>query len=111
MTSPKKPGVAFWASVIAVVALLYAISFGPACWLTAQPWENGVRNDGWDMPPRWMLIYQPFGMILTKRDSPIKTAVNWWATVGVKPGASTIVPFGLGRYDYVGASRPNAQLK
>src|SRR5262245_3874977 len=31
----KKPGVAFWTSIILVVLLLlaYPLSFGPACWL------------------------------------------------------------------------------
>jgi len=29
----KKPGLAFWATVVVVVALLYPISFGPACWI------------------------------------------------------------------------------
>jgi hypothetical protein len=34
MTSDrKKPGVAFWATVVVVVALVvYPLSFGPACW-------------------------------------------------------------------------------
>ena len=37
MSEPrKKPGVAFWATVVVVVALAYPISFGPACWLTSR---------------------------------------------------------------------------
>ena len=38
MTSDrKKPGVAFWASVVLVVALVgYPLSFGPAVWLAAR---------------------------------------------------------------------------
>jgi hypothetical protein len=37
MTSRKKPGLAFWATVVvAVVLLLYPLSFGPACWLFAN---------------------------------------------------------------------------
>jgi hypothetical protein len=31
--SRNQPGVAFWATVVVVVALIYPISFGPACWL------------------------------------------------------------------------------
>ena len=31
-----KPGVPFWATVVVVVALLYPISFGPACWLASR---------------------------------------------------------------------------
>jgi hypothetical protein len=35
MNEPKKkPGVAFWATVVLVVALVaYPLSFGPACWM------------------------------------------------------------------------------
>jgi hypothetical protein len=33
MVDRKKPGVAFWAAVVVAVALLYPLSFGPACWL------------------------------------------------------------------------------
>jgi hypothetical protein len=36
MTSHKKPGVAFWATVVVVVVLLYVASFGPACWLNER---------------------------------------------------------------------------
>ena len=32
MTDRKKPGVAFWASVVVVVPLLYVLSTGPAIW-------------------------------------------------------------------------------
>jgi hypothetical protein len=33
----KKPGLAFWATVVLVVVLVaYPLSFGPACWLTSH---------------------------------------------------------------------------
>src|SRR5262245_50887509 len=32
----KRPGVAFWATVVAVVVLVYPLSFGPACWITSR---------------------------------------------------------------------------
>jgi len=35
-SSCKKPGVAFWATVVVVVGLAYPISFGPACWITSR---------------------------------------------------------------------------
>jgi hypothetical protein len=112
MSEPKKkPGVAFWASVVVVALLAYPLSFGPACWLTAQPWQNVFNNDGWDMPPRWMQIYRPFGVILNEGDSPIKSAVNWWATFGIKRTSCAVVPIGFGRYDRAAASPPNAEFK
>jgi hypothetical protein len=37
MTDRKKPGVAFWATVVVVVVLMaYPLSFGPACWLVSH---------------------------------------------------------------------------
>ena len=68
MTEPrKKPGVAFWATVVVVLLLAYPVSFGPATWL----YDNGgipasaegaledfyepviwARDD--DASPRWL---------------------------------------------------------
>ncbi len=36
MTSGKKPGIAFWATVVLVLVLAYPLSFGPACWITSR---------------------------------------------------------------------------
>jgi hypothetical protein len=37
MTSRKKPGVAFWATVALVVVIVgYPLSFGPACWISSH---------------------------------------------------------------------------
>jgi hypothetical protein len=33
---PKKPGVAFWTTVNLTTILLYALSIGPACWLSSR---------------------------------------------------------------------------
>ncbi len=42
MTSRKQPGVAFWATVVVVVALAgYPLSFGPACWISARVQPTG----------------------------------------------------------------------
>jgi hypothetical protein len=36
-TDRKKPGVAFWATVVVVVLLVaYPLSFGPACWIARR---------------------------------------------------------------------------
>jgi hypothetical protein len=44
MTSDrKKPGVAFWASVVLVVGLLvYPLSYGPAWWIVPRLWASGL---------------------------------------------------------------------
>jgi hypothetical protein len=36
MTSPKKPGVAFWATVVVVIVAMYPLSMGPACWASSR---------------------------------------------------------------------------
>src|SRR5258708_35393274 len=37
MTPRKKPGVAFWTTVVMVVLLVgYPLSFGPACWIATR---------------------------------------------------------------------------
>jgi hypothetical protein len=110
--SRKHPSATFWATVAVVcLPLLYVLCFGPACWLTAQPWQNVIQNDGFDMPPRWMQIYRPFGIILNKGNSPAKNAVSWWATIGVKRTSCAVVPFGSGRHDRAAAAPPNAEFK
>ena len=42
MTDRKKPGVAFWLTVVALVALSYSLSFGPVCWITSRTGGNSV---------------------------------------------------------------------
>ena len=39
MTSRKKPGWAFWATVGLVGIVLYVLSMGPATWLINQDWS------------------------------------------------------------------------
>jgi hypothetical protein len=36
MTDRKKPGLAFWTTVVAVVVLAYPLSMGPACWASSR---------------------------------------------------------------------------
>ena len=36
MTSRKKPGVAFWATVVVVVIVIYAASVGPVYWIGSR---------------------------------------------------------------------------
>jgi hypothetical protein len=31
----RKPGVAFWSTVVLVAVLAYPVSFGPACWIVS----------------------------------------------------------------------------
>jgi hypothetical protein len=77
MTDRKKPGVAFWATVVVVVALVaYPLSFGPACWITSR------LNRGADLVPvvyrpiTWAMVAQP------QTDATIDRVIMWYAGVG-----------------------------
>ena len=81
--SRKKPGVAFWATVVVVVGLVaYPLSFGPVLWL--------ARRDR--LPTRATSIaYRP--LILEARrewvsDQPPRP-ILWWATVWDRPRMRT----------------------
>ena len=86
MSEPhKKPGVAFWATVVVVVGLiLYPVSFGPACWLASRtgigisalpeiyhPIVSRMGRAGTietsrsyaKVPPTWILHHRPSGII------------------------------------------------
>src|SRR5262245_36571618 len=76
MTSDrKKPGVAFWATVVVVVVLSYPISFGPTCWLVsldAMP-ESAVRAAS--------TVYAPLIRCAANERHSAAQALAWWASV------------------------------
>jgi hypothetical protein len=81
MTSRKQPGVAFRATVVAVVVLVaYPLSFGPACWwfATSEDFGDGVVDE---CAPR---LYWPIGWLGRNGPERLKNAVNWYATIGVE---------------------------
>jgi hypothetical protein len=64
----KKPGVAFWATVVIVVVLIgYPVSFGPACWLSSR------FTRGADLLP---LVYRPITWIMERGSSEFKIAMR-----------------------------------
>jgi hypothetical protein len=85
----KKPGVAFWATVVVVVVLIgYPLSFGPACWLTSQlPGPTGFTQP----PPRGMCIYGPFVRHIDPT-TPTGRANLWWIRLGMPKGTLVKVP-------------------
>jgi hypothetical protein len=70
-TDPKKPGVAFWATVVVVVALVaYPLSYGPAYWLA----DNVL--------PRWAYhkveaFYLPLTIVMVQTE-PTTNLLNWY---------------------------------
>jgi hypothetical protein len=73
MTSRKKPGVAFWATVaVVVVPLLYVLSFGPACWITDQDWCPIRLHDA------HYIVYWPMLRLLENGPAWLADAIMWW---------------------------------
>jgi hypothetical protein len=72
MTSRKKPGVAFWATVALVVVLIgYPLSFGPACWISSHL-NAGTRAV--------RVIYRPITWGLSDEYSgTLDSAIRWYA--------------------------------
>src|SRR5262245_31438217 len=72
---PKKPGVAFWATTVVVVALAYPLSFGPACWLA----DRGVLQF-----KTILRVYPPlYRSVWYKDDSLWSRALCWYGKVGM----------------------------
>ena len=77
MTSRKKPGVAFWATMVVVVALVvYPLSAGPALWIAHQ-----------DIP-QWSLnaicfVYAPMNWLEQESPAPIARAVRGYLSLWV----------------------------
>jgi hypothetical protein len=61
----KKPGVAFWATVVAVVVLIgYPLSIGPACWWfpgPTPPYGDTTSHFAHRMywPAGWLAVHAP----------------------------------------------------
>src|SRR5438105_4356030 len=80
----KKPGVAFWATVVVTVLMLYPLSFGPACWWLSKPVTLTFVSIKARRAPA---IYSPIGWIARRAGTGrIQTVINWYATAGVPKG-------------------------
>jgi hypothetical protein len=78
MTSRKKPGVAFWATVVLVAVLVgYPLSFGPACWAV----HKGVMSERILTTLYRPLVSEALHGVDPKSPDATKTgaALLWWA--------------------------------
>src|SRR5579872_7282264 len=84
ITSRKKPGVAFWATLIVVVGLaLYPLSIGPAIWLTARGYFRESTVQSFYMPVLWSAAQAEW----------LEDGLVWWGTLGVPDGEDVIFMF------------------
>jgi hypothetical protein len=97
----KKPGVAFWATVVVVVVLVaYPLSLGPACWLTAYSHHFPDRARA----PGFMSIYLPLGRLYAneanKDGGPtlLRNAMDWWCCLLMPRGFLAWVPYDDGEF-------------
>ena len=83
--SRKRPGAAFWATVVVVaIPLIYVLSFGPACWITSR-----------SQMERLPMIYLPVGWAGMNGPDGLRTAICWYACVGMPHGSTVILPTDL----------------
>jgi hypothetical protein len=96
MTSRKKPGVAFWATVVVVVLMGYPLSLGPACWISSRTKTGGAVVSMFYRPMMW-------GM---SRSGRVSNALSWYSDLGSAEGWTWVNndgwmwvdPDGLGRW-------------
>jgi hypothetical protein len=73
MTDRKKSGVAFWATVAVVVALVgYPLSCGPACWVVNQKWCPAQLIDV------FVWVWWPIGWLQNYGPQPIRGIIVWY---------------------------------
>jgi len=76
-TDRKKPGVAFWTTVVLAVVLLgYPASFGPACWIDSRIGPLYVNRTS---------VYGPL-MLLSERTPGALRLLAAYAAFGMKDG-------------------------
>lgn len=76
------------ATALLCLPVVYALSFGPACWMTAAPRQPGTADE----PRFWMRFYFPIGAVIHRTQSQNAACVRLWVTWGAKQGARVIVP-------------------
>ncbi len=86
--SRKKPSVAFWATVVVVVALVaYPLSFGPACWIASRR-DNKIPRSS-----RIPEFYWPIQTYVPRCPGG-RAAVAWYARLFVPADSQgVLVPF------------------
>jgi hypothetical protein len=73
MTDRKKPGWAFWATVVLLSSsVLYVLSFGPACWLS---------NDGMISSTTITTVYPGLWQVVMRGPQPFRRWLRWYVNL------------------------------
>ena len=82
MPNCKKTTVGFWITIAAFVLLAYPLSVDPACWM----WTRGLLPSG-----AWVFrIYSPVLCFAEHDGNRVKSALSWYAKVGVPDDALAV---------------------
>jgi hypothetical protein len=109
MTSDrKKTSTAFWTTVVLAVVLLYALSFGPACWFNERTGRAvfqgyGFAGTGDDFI---FALYRPFFECAAPYPRSIGSQlIHWYAEVGTRDATLSVW---YSAHDDGSPSRPSA---
>jgi hypothetical protein len=68
----------FWAAILAIVALMYLLSFGPTVWLMDRKIAPA------SMSPLAAFVYAPIFHFSLAGPRPVREALRWYADLGAQ---------------------------
>ena len=81
MTDRKKTGVVVWILIVALAAaIVYPVSFGPACWICSRISDGSAL---WEMAD---FVYAPILWAWYDAPAPVNHVIEWYANLGAAGG-------------------------
>ena len=77
----------FWIVALPMLHVLYVVSIGPVCWMTAKPFGSGNSK-----PSSALILYWPLGEIMTIPESRIGQTLHWWTGYRIPRGQNATLP-------------------
>jgi hypothetical protein len=81
-------------AIAAGLSVLYVMSFGPACWLTA-------RTDDFLSSSHIELVYSPIIQAGVYGPALVCEPIVWWGSLGLPPGRGLILSTDASRFGYI----------
>ena len=85
----KKPGVAFWATVVVTCLMLYVLSIGPVCRYSAMQNRDGLWYPDWFDP-----VYWPVGWCAADERSFANRTLSWYVRLWLPADSCVVIPDG-----------------